>query len=89
MLSDDEYQKLKEEHENYADAIEYLSEYIERKGYEVKSHYLTLKKWVFDALSERSQKKNSDFVSSSITDSLFEAAMNRSYGDLREEIQVS
>ena len=81
MLSDDEYRKLKDEHENHADAIEYLSEYMERKEYKAKSHYLTLEKWVFTALDERKQDKNGKVVSSFNTDALFEAALNRSYGD--------
>ena len=89
MLSDDEYRKLKDEHENHADAIEYLSEYMERKEYKAKSHYLTLEKWVFTALDERKQDKNGKVVSSFNTDALFEAALNRSYGDWREEIQIS
>ena len=31
-------------------AIKYLDEYIEMKGTKYKSHYLALKKWVFDAI---------------------------------------
>lgn len=27
------------------------------KGYKAKSHYLCIRKWVFDALKEREQKK--------------------------------
>ena len=51
-LTDKEYQKLCEE---YGDidtgrAIRYLDEYIEMKGYKAKSHYLCIRKWVFDAL---------------------------------------
>lgn len=34
------------------EAIEYLSEYIELKGYKAKSHYLAMKKWVFKAIKE-------------------------------------
>lgn len=39
------------------DAIKYLDEYIEMKGYKAKSHYLCMRKWVFDAVKEREQKK--------------------------------
>ena len=51
-LTDNEYQKLCEE---YGDidtgrAIRYLDEYIEMKGYKAKSHYLCIRKWVFDAV---------------------------------------
>lgn len=33
-------------------AIRYLDEYIERKGYKAKSHYLTIIKWVIDAVKK-------------------------------------
>lgn len=39
------------------DAIKYLDEYIEMKGYKAKSHYLCMRKWVFDAVKERGYKK--------------------------------
>lgn len=55
-LTDREYSKLCNDHPNADEAIEFLSEYIERKGYKAKSHYLTLKKWVFKALKEQEQK---------------------------------
>ena len=34
-------------------AITYLDEYIEMKGYKAKSHYLAMRKWVFQALKEQ------------------------------------
>ena len=39
------------------DAIKYLDEYIEMKGYKAKSHYLCMRKWVFDAVKEEKQRK--------------------------------
>jgi len=38
-------------------AITYLDEYIEMKGYKAKSHYLALRKWVFDAVKESTRRK--------------------------------
>ena len=55
LLTDDEYEKLIAL-ENGARAIEYLSGYIAEKGYKAKSHYLSIKRWVFDALKEKDQK---------------------------------
>lgn len=58
LLTDDEKEKLVGEYgENDAnDAITFLDEYIEMKGYKAKSHYLCMKKWVFDAVKEQRAK---------------------------------
>ena len=40
------------------EAIKYLDEYIEMKGYKAKSHYLAMRKWVFDAVKEQQVKRN-------------------------------
>lgn len=37
-------------------AIRYLDEYIEEKGYKSKSHYLAIRRWVFNALEEKKSK---------------------------------
>lgn len=37
-------------------AIKFLDEYIAEKGYKSKSHYLAIRRWVFDAVSEKKQK---------------------------------
>ena len=63
-LSDNEYQKLCEE---YGDidtgrAIRYLDEYIEMKGYKAKSHYLCIRKWVFDALKREKKPVTSTSI---------------------------
>lgn len=55
LLTDEEYNKLLAL-ENGERAIEYLSEHIALKGYKAKSHYLAIKKWVFDALKEQDLK---------------------------------
>lgn len=55
LLTDDEYKKLVAL-ENGERAIEYLSEYMSEKKYTSKSHYLAIKRWVFDALKEKDQK---------------------------------
>jgi len=55
LLTDDEYSKLKNQFPNTDEAIEFLSLYIAEKGYKSKSHYLALRRWVFNALKE--QKK--------------------------------
>lgn len=56
LLTSDEYQKLKRDFPNADEAIEYLSAYIAEKGYTSKSHYLALRRWVFDAIAERKAK---------------------------------
>lgn len=44
------------------DAIKFLDEYIEMKGYKAKNHNLAMRKWVFDAV-ERDKKKNTGYSS--------------------------
>ena len=59
LLTDDEKAKLIRDYgETETDeAIRFLDEYIEMKGYKAKSHYLALRKWVFDAVKEDRRKK--------------------------------
>lgn len=59
LLTDDEYDRLVMEYSecNTIKAIEYLDEAIEMKGYKYKSHYLALRKWVFDAIKTKGNKK--------------------------------
>lgn len=61
LLTDAEMGKLEADlgKEMTADCIAYLDEYIERKGYKAKSHYLTIKKWVVDAV-KREKGANND-----------------------------
>ena len=58
--SDDECEKLKAEYgEALTDeAVIFLDEYIEMKGYKAKNHYLAIKKWVVDAVDEERRRKN-------------------------------
>ena len=60
LLTDTELQRLKEEfgEKETEKAITYLDEYIEMKGYKAKSHYLAMRKWVFNALKEQKQKQS-------------------------------
>lgn len=59
LLTEKEYAALAKDYgESQAKAaIDYLDEYIERKGYTTKSHYLAIRKWVFDAMREESIKQ--------------------------------
>lgn len=56
LLSDQELEKLNMEYgeTQTAEAIKYLDEYIEMKGTKYRSHYLALRKWVFDAVKQHS-----------------------------------
>ena len=58
LLADDELEKLNKEfgEEKTQKAITYLDEYIEMKGTKYKSHYLAMRKWVFNAVEEKEQK---------------------------------
>lgn len=57
LLTEDEYFRLEAEcGPMLSSAIEYLSSYIEMKGYKAKSHYLAIKKWVISAVKEQRLK---------------------------------
>ena len=58
-LTDNERDKLIEQYGEVMteNCITYLDEYIERKGYKAKNHYLTIKKWVVDAVKEEKAKQ--------------------------------
>ncbi len=55
LLSDEEHEKLLAM-KNGERAIEFLSFYIKEKKYSTKSHYLAIRRWVFDALEEKDTK---------------------------------
>ena len=80
VLTDAELEKLRSEHSDADEAIEFLSRYIERKGYQAKSHYLTIKKWVFDAVKERRSKQlnTSQAQGSFDTEEFFNLALRKS-----------
>ena len=87
LLTEDQNAKLIEEYGETvtAKAITFLDEYIEMKGYKAKNHYLTIKKWVIDAVKEREQK-NKGSSNSSVDDwgEFFEASARRALGDAYE-----
>ncbi|MBR5299428.1 MAG: hypothetical protein IKU36_04145 [Bacteroidales bacterium] len=58
LLTDEEHKKLCDDYgdRRTAEAITYLDEYIEMKGAKYKSHYLAMRKWVFDAIEEKQGK---------------------------------
>lgn len=58
LLTDEELAKLKQDYgeAQTQKAIQFLDEAIEMKGYKYKSHYLALKKWVFDAMLKNNQR---------------------------------
>lgn len=60
LLTDNELERLNNEYgnEQTKQAIKYLDEYIEMKGYKAKSHNLAIRKWVFDALKEKELKNS-------------------------------
>lgn len=54
-LTDDEYRKLVSEfgEQKTDQAIAFLDAYIAEKGYKSKSHYLAIRRWVFDAIEQK------------------------------------
>ncbi len=58
FLTGKEYDRLKLEYtDDLAGIIEYLSSYIEMKGYKAKSHYLAIRKWVALAFHEQKARE--------------------------------
>jgi len=62
LLTETEYHKLGDDFPNASEAIEYLSEYREMKGYKAKSDYLAIRKWVFVAMAEQKQRAGGRIV---------------------------
>ena len=58
LLTDDEYQKLKDRFPDADERIDYFSERIMAKGYTYKSHYAAILSWA--KKDEQDAKKNSD-----------------------------
>lgn len=80
LLTDEELQKLIDEYgqEKTQKAIKRLDEYIAETGKSYKSHYLTMKRWVFNAVEEDEQKtKKSQTVDMSQMPRAKPAAQNR------------
>lgn len=61
-LTDKERYKLMDEYgeAKTTEAIKYLDEYIEMKGYKAKSHYLAIRKWVFDAIDKEKKPQTNN-----------------------------
>jgi uncharacterized protein YdaU (DUF1376 family) len=61
-INKDELDKLNKEYgiEVTKKAIQYLSDYKTEKNYKTKSDYLTLKRWVFDAVKEKELKNGTN-----------------------------
>lgn len=53
-LTQEEYEKLGDRRDEY---VSFLDAYMEEKGYKAKNHYLTIKRWVIQAVDERKGKK--------------------------------
>lgn len=76
-LTQKEYEQLKNDFLDKADkAIKFLDEYIEEKGYKSKSHNLAIRRWVIDAIDEKSKKEKisakNDFEFNFTLDDIFE-----------------
>ena len=59
LLTDDEHEKLVAEFgaDKTEQAIKFLDEYIVEKHYKSFSHYLAMRKWVFNAVNEQEQRR--------------------------------
>lgn len=59
LLTASEYDRLVKDYGSAKteQAVTYLDEYIEEKGYKSKSHNLAIRRWVFNALEERSKPR--------------------------------
>lgn len=59
LLTDKQLEKLNEDYgeEQTKEAIKYLDEYIQMKGYKCKDYNLALRKWVFKAVEENKPKQ--------------------------------
>lgn len=58
LLTDKEYEKLQKDYPNADELIEYLDMYIKEKRYKSNCHYLSIKRWVVNAIEERNKKQN-------------------------------
>lgn len=91
LLSGDEYEKLTEKlGADMRDiCIEYLDSYIEEKGYKSKSHYLSITRWVVNAVEEREkrqaniQRQGKDRESG--TDNVFMQIYEERYGEKHDK----
>lgn len=63
LLTDQELEKLTGEYGTSltTDAVRYLDEYVEMKGYKHKSSYLAIRKWVIDAAKRERRERGGCF----------------------------
>lgn len=63
LLTEQELEKLNGEYgaSLVTDAVRYLDEYVEMKGYKHKSSYLAIRKWVIDAVKRERKEKSGCF----------------------------
>ena len=69
LLTDTEIEKLKTEYgvQLANEAVTFLDEYIEMKGYSAKSHYLCIRKWVVNAVHEKQERDRKTFSGRQLT----------------------
>lgn len=79
LLKDEELQALQKDFANWGELIKYLDEYIEMKGYQAKSHYLCIRKWVVKAVKEEQLKAKKE---NSSTSNSYHSDTTEQYGDL-------
>ena len=68
LLTDDENGKLITEYGNTMTdkLIKFLDEYIEMKGYKARNHYLAIKKWVVNAVTEQEVKQRNKPINTGV-----------------------
>lgn len=64
LLTDKQFDKLVSDYGDVEvqNAIKFLDEYIQMKGYKAKDHNLAIRKWVFDAVQREQTEKNRKFA---------------------------
>ena len=64
LLTVHEFEKLHTDFTCADEAIDFLSAWIEEKGYKSKSHNLAIRRWVIDAVGKKQPKQQSikDFI---------------------------
>ena len=89
LLTEEQEQKLMDEYGEIVTikAIEFLDEYIEEKGYKAKNHYLTIRRWVIDAVKERAPK-DKVLGNSFDTDDFFEAALQKHARNIANDAEL-
>jgi hypothetical protein len=89
LLTEEQEQKLMDEYGEIVTikAIEFLDEYIEEKGYKAKNHYLTIRRWVIDAVKERAPK-DKVLGNSFDTEDFFEAALQKSARTIANDAEL-